>query len=156
MTRHVVVDSCVMVKWFVPEEYSEEALSILDDHLDGRVTVVAPFFGLLEFANALRKYVARGVLSGRDALEAYDLLLEVGVEFRRIEESLVRRALQYSNEKGVTVYDAYYIVLAQELSTVFYTADEKLVRRLKGEEPIVRHVCDYPRVRSAERQAGNR
>ncbi|ALL00361.1 hypothetical protein Pyrde_0311 [Pyrodictium delaneyi] len=143
MTRFIVVDASILVKWFVPEEFSDRAEAILNDHLDARVAVAAPSYALLELANALRKYVARGVMGPREAGEAFSLLLEMDIEFREMDEELAREALGYALDNGVTVYDAYYIVLAKRLGTVFYTADGKLLRQLRGREHIVRHVSEY-------------
>ncbi|BES82850.1 type II toxin-antitoxin system VapC family toxin [Pyrodictium abyssi] len=143
MTRRVVVDASVLVKWFVPEEFSDKAEAILNDHLDARVAVAAPSYALLELANALRKYVVRGVMGPGEAGEAFSLLLEMDVEFVEVDGELAREALGYAIDNGVTVYDAYYIVLARRLGTVFYTADEKLLRQLRGREPVARHVSEY-------------
>jgi len=143
MTRRVVVDASVLVKWFVPEEFSDRAEAILNDHLDARVTVAAPSYALLELANALRKHVVRGVMGPGEAGEAFSLLLEMDIEFVEVDGELAREALGYALDNGVTVYDAYYIVLARRLGTVFYTADEKLLRQLRGREPVARHVAEY-------------
>ena len=141
--ERVVVDASVIVKWFVSEEYTGEALLLRDDHALGCVDIVVPDYALLEVASALRKYVLRGLLSADDAVKAVELLaaFELGVE--RVTGALAAKALSYSLRTGVTVYDAYYIVLAREQGTAFYTADEKLLESLKGREPVARHVKDY-------------
>lgn len=43
----------------------------------------------------------------------------------------------------MTLYDAYYVVLARGLQALFYTADEKLLERLGSREPRARHIKDY-------------
>ena len=48
-------------------------------------------------------------------------------------------ALRYGVENQVTVYDAYYIILARKHDTLLYTADEKILRKLGGGEPRIRH-----------------
>ena len=42
----------------------------------GRIEVAAPKYALLEFCNALRKYVIRAIMNEEDALKALNLLLE--------------------------------------------------------------------------------
>ena len=118
---------------------------LLRDHLYGRVVAAAPSYLLLEVLNALRKYIVRGVIGGSDARKACRLLVEAEVELHSIDAGLAGEALDYSLARGVTVYDAYYIVLARRLGAVFYTADEKLLERLKSVEPRVRHVAEYKR-----------
>ncbi len=61
----VVVDSNVLIKWFISEKYSDCAKKIRDDHIRGYVNVVVPAYALLEFSNTLRKYVNRGSLQPR-------------------------------------------------------------------------------------------
>ncbi len=139
----IVVDSSVMVKWFIPETYSEEALKLLEDHLHSYTEIVIPSFAFLEFCNAMRKYFIRGIVSKQRAAEAYSLLNEIELHSISITRDMVKKALEYALETHVTLYDAYYIVLAKNLKTVFYTADEKLLSRLSSFEPLVRHVADY-------------
>jgi len=141
--RKVVADSNVLVKWFIPEDYSREACVLRDDHLYGRVHVIAPAYAALEFANSLRKYVARGMIKESAAFKALDLLRKAEVEFINISLDLVSESLKYSIRKNVTVYDASYIVLARKHNTRVYTADEKLLRNLEGRENCIRHVVDY-------------
>ena len=141
--ERVVVDSNVVVKWFIPEEYSEYAALLRNDHLLGCVEASAPHHALLEVYNALRKYYAKGVLDEEKLARIVDLLHEARIVFTSIEREALDEALRYSIENHITVYDAYYIVLAHKLDTLVYTADEKLLKRLAGREPRVKHLKEY-------------
>ena len=141
--REVVVDSSVMVKWFIPEDYHEEAKALLRDHLMGEVTAVAPKYALVEFANALRKYLIRGLIDRANVGTIYGLLLESSPRLIDEDGGLVRRALEYSLREEITVYDSCYVMVARELETAFYTADERLLRRLRGRERVIRHIREY-------------
>lgn len=141
--ERVVVDSNVFVKWFVEEEYTRESLLIRDDHVGGCIQVTAPAYALLEAGDALRKYVARRLLGPEDALKAIRILSGFEIEFVGIDTGLLGEALEYGLENHVTVYDAYYVVLARRLGAAFYTADEKLLRRIRGIEREAHHVGEY-------------
>ncbi len=141
--KRIVVDSNILVKWFIPEDYHEEAKALLEDHLYGRVEVVIPRYAVLEFANVLRKYRIRGIIGEREMREAFDLLVESAPMMMEENEELVRKALNYSLERSLTVYDAYYVVLARELEAILYTADDRVVRQLAGKEPSVKHIREY-------------
>jgi len=143
MPKRVVVDANVLVKWFVPEDYSDLATVIMNDHLYGVVTIVAPSYAILEFTNTLRKYVVKGILSESDAINALRLLKKMEVEYVPITFDVVEEALSYAFEKGITVYDAYYILLAKKYDAKMYTADEKLLKRIGREEESVKHIKDY-------------
>ncbi len=144
--RLVVVDASVAVKWVIPEDYSEEALALLRDHLEGRVEAHSPALILLEAASALRRYVVRGVLSPGQALEALQLIAESEPVLEEVDKTLSEEALRMSLDLGVTVYDAAYLALASRLRATFYTADEKLLSNPKVREPgIARHIAEYQR-----------
>jgi len=130
MSKEVVADSNVIVKWFIDEEYSIHARMLRDDHLLGRITVVSPKYALLEILNALRKYRARGLLREDHIREIYRLIPELEIDFRAINEEIALKALVYALENSITVYDAYFILLAQSLDTLFYTADDKLLKKI--------------------------
>ncbi|ABN69780.1 conserved hypothetical protein [Staphylothermus marinus F1] len=141
--ERVVADSNVLVKWFIPEEYSEYAKLMRDNHLLGRIEVVAPIYALLEIYNALTKYYIRKILDREKLSKIIHLLHESRINFINIERTILDKALKYSLENHVTIYDAYYIVLAYELKTITYTADEKLLKNLKNKEPRLKHIKDY-------------
>ena len=60
-----------------------------------------------------------------------------------VERKLVTETLKYGVEKSITVYDAYYIILARNLNSPFYTADEKLLNRIQAVESTIHHIRDY-------------
>ena len=44
----------------------------------------------------------------------------------------------------MTVYDAYYVILAKDLGTKFYTADDRLLNKLRNpNEERIAHICGY-------------
>ena len=53
---------------------------------------------------------------------------------------LSSKTLEVAMRKGVTVYDASYVALAELLGTVAYTADERLLRKV-GDR--AKHVRDF-------------
>ena len=139
----LVVDASVGVKWFVPEPLSDKALAILEDFRDGAVELYAPCTFMLEVASALRKYYVRGYV-GRDlVLASLKVLRDIDISYIEVGWDLVNRATAYSLEKGVTPYDAIYIVTAKDLKARLVTADEKLYRALRGREPALLFLGDY-------------
>jgi predicted nucleic acid-binding protein len=83
-----------------------------DDHLDGRVVVYAPSIVLLEVASALRRYVARRLLTENQALKALQLIEDAGLSLEPIDASLALEALHSAPEYGVTPHGAAYMVVA--------------------------------------------
>ena len=144
MVRRIVVDASVVIKWFIPEDYHEEAAKLRNDHLYGHVEVYVPSHALLEVANALRKYVARKILTPDLALRILRTLLKMDLKYIAIDGPTALEALEYALRNHVSVYDAYYIVVAHKLEATMFTADEKLLSALSQREPLVKHIKYYP------------
>jgi predicted nucleic acid-binding protein len=142
--KPVVVDASVVVKWVIPEEYSENALRLLNDHLDGKIEAHAPCLVVFEAASALRKYVLRGILSEQQAREAMKLIWEAEPVIEYLDAQQAAEALSLSLELGITPYDAAYLVLAKRLGAILFSADEKLLANPKiADMKIVKHIASY-------------
>ena len=135
----IIPDASVIVKWFTYEEYSEQAINLLNDYVNEEVIILVPSLYKYEVINALRynRYFGE-----------YDLI-EVGKALRNYQftevsltrdylESAVRIALKY----GLTIYDSSYIAIAENENGMFYTADEKLLNKVRVLN-YVRHIKDY-------------
>jgi predicted nucleic acid-binding protein len=126
---NVVVDASVVVKWFVEEEETKEALEIRDGHIEGRVKIIAPELMPFEALNALhhkRLFETAELVEISDALEAYSF------DLRPLRGDYARRTLEIAEESHLTVYDATYIALAEMEGARFVTSDLKMVGKLKG------------------------
>ncbi len=140
----LVVDASVLVKWVVQEEYSEDARRLRDDFLEGRVSIHVPCTAILEASSALRKYVLRGLADDSTAAEALRLLVDSGLRIEPLGDEDPLSTLSLSLDAGITVYDAYYVSLAQRLDAPLITADEKLLRNKRvGELVRLLHVTEY-------------
>ncbi len=136
-----VIDASVAVKWFVEEEFTMQALSMIEDYekryVDIRSTQLLPF----EVLNALRynpELVDTEVEKAAEALSRMKIALYPVLG--DLEELCVKAAFKH----GLTVYDASYLALSRLLNRELYTADEKLITKTKG-EGTVRHIRDYRR-----------
>ncbi|UXD21308.1 twitching motility protein PilT [Ignicoccus pacificus DSM 13166] len=139
MERKVVVDASVVVKWFIEEEYSEQALKLLDAYKEGLLDLVAPSLLPYEVLNAL-KY---SNVFGEDELKEVAIVLEsLQITTFELRSDHARRSLEIAMRKGVTVYDASYVALAELENAAFYTADEKLLRKVKDLD-FVKHIRDF-------------
>ena len=135
----VVVDASVITKWFVQEEYSTNALKLRDDYTNRLTDIAAPELLPFEVINALRynpEFGEKDTKESAKALERYSLWLSPILG--KLAEKTIENALKY----GITIYDSSYMSLADLESKTFYTADEKLLAKLK-DNPCVRHVSEY-------------
>jgi len=142
VARVVVADASVIVKWFLREEWRDNAINLRNDYVEGRVDLVAPCIMPFEVLNAIRysrKDMESETLEGiAESLSLY------GIKLYDLRGEYVKKAVRLSIEKNITVYDASYLALAIELKAKLYTADEKLIDKLgKENRKYVRHIKTY-------------
>jgi len=135
----VVVDASVVVKWFVEEERSREARLLRDAYVNGLVDLAAPELLPFEVLNAL-KY--SGAFGEDELKEVARTLDDFQITLHSLRGELAWRTVELSMRKGLTIYDASYVALAESLGSMLYTADDRLVRRI-GELSLVRDVADF-------------
>ena len=135
--RGYVVDASVAAKWFVQrgDADRERALSIRERFVAGQCRLIMPEFGLLEIANAIR-YTPRA--KEADAAVALDVLCDLNLELHQTSWDLLRKANAIAWAYGIAVYDAIYVALAEIVGFPLLTADEGLLKRMKGHSIVLR------------------
>jgi predicted nucleic acid-binding protein len=128
--RSAVIDASVAAKWVVEEAHSAQAALALN--FESRH---APAHWLAEAANVLWAKVFRGNLAAADAEERVAVLLRAPVIAAPLE-GLVPRAFAIGVARGVTIYDALYVALAEKYDIPMVSADAKLIRRLSGDPAL--------------------
>jgi predicted nucleic acid-binding protein len=131
-----VLDTSVIVKWFLQEEGTPRAEVFLQELEQGQARVVAPSSLIYELANVfwVRR---RDGLSEEDASQAWAEFASLPVELRQ-EPELVAEAIRFSFQQQISAYDSVFIVLARELGCDLVTADIPLFSRVRGSCPWVK------------------
>ena len=85
-----VLDSSVVIKWFSQEEYTDLALKIRDNFVNGNVEIVVPDLLLYEISNALRynKNIKKSEVNG-----AIKSLIEIGIKIIVPTEDVMMTAI---------------------------------------------------------------
>lgn len=136
----LVVDTSVVVKWYIPEQHHEQARALRDDFLNGTHDLYAPALMPFEAVNALNY---SGHYDGERLVEATDSLGEYGIELVPFQS--VGSLAEITTTLGITAYDAAYVALAVERAATAYTADSTLLTDLEGSEyeGAVSHIQTY-------------
>jgi len=129
-----VVDASVLVKWFMEEEDRDRALSLRELHTSGRSCLVVSELTFLEILNALR-YAPRA--NEEDGAEALHVLENLHLQVKLADFDLFRKANTIAWAYKITIYDALYVALAEQLGYPLITSDEAMVNKLKGHSIVV-------------------
>jgi predicted nucleic acid-binding protein len=131
-----VGDASVLVKWFFHQEVDRDrALALRDLHTSGRSTIYIPELALLEVLNAVRFSPKADKEDGEAALET---LQDLNLETKAADLNLFRKANPIAWTYKITIYDALYVALGEQVGYPLITADEIMVRKLKGHSIGVR------------------
>jgi predicted nucleic acid-binding protein len=135
----LVVDASIVTKWFAEEEYSTKALKIRDDYVAHLIDITAPELLPFEVLNALRYNPEFGE---KDLKEVAEALVKYSIWLFPILGKLAEKTIENALKYGITIYDSSYISLAEVEDRPFYTADERLLTKLKGNS-YVHHITEY-------------
>lgn len=120
-----MVDSSVVVKWFLPEEHTEVARELLKE---GNRLVV-PDLVRAEVGNVMWKRWRRDEIPAEAVVE---VLRDLGRLPLEIESSgpLMEVAWDVARRFGRSFYDSLYVALAERADCTLVTADRKLYNSL--------------------------
>jgi len=124
----VVLDSSALVRLLLPDgplpPGAEEALRRAERD---EMTLLAPELILVESAHVLHKKRQQGYISADEQKELLEGLLSIPLRLCN-HAPLVERAMALAHEQAISVYDAFYLALAEKNNVRLVTADTKLLR----------------------------
>jgi predicted nucleic acid-binding protein len=131
-----VVDASVLVKWFLQQQESDRdrALALREQHISGRSTIFIPHLALMEVLNAVRFAPKAKEEDGELALEA---LQDLHLVTKPPGSDLLRKANAIAWAYKITIYDALYVALAEQVGYPLITADEVMAKKLTGHSIVV-------------------
>lgn len=144
MSFDCVVDANIAIKLFLVEPLSGRADTLFDHLTDNPpARFYAPDLLFIECANVLWKYVRQYGYAPQTAQQ--DIADLVRLPLRVIPTlELTEEALALAVAHDISAYDAVYAALSHRLSLPLVTADEPLLRRLKGSDLDVRFLPHWP------------
>lgn len=122
-----VVDASVAIKWYLPEDYSEDAERLLNPEIE----LIVPELLFSEISNIVWKQVTRENYSRQKAATILDALEAVPFNVWSAK-SLMRNAFDIACLTKRTFYDSLYVALAEKTACKMVTADRKLLNSLEG------------------------
>jgi predicted nucleic acid-binding protein len=131
-----VLDASVIVKWFLHHQETDrdKALALRDMHVVGRTKIHIPRLALLEVLNAIRFNPKADEEDGDIAIET---LQGLQLEINAGDINVLRKTNAIAWAYKITIYDALYVALAEQIGYPLITADEKMMNKLKGHSIVV-------------------
>jgi predicted nucleic acid-binding protein len=130
---NVVIDASVLIKFYVPEVFSDKASDLLDAVKQGDISLFAPDLIFPEAGNILWKKHCLKELSESEVNEITDTIVLLPIRGES-SKTLLPLATGIAMTYGITVYDAMYLALARIRETLMITADRKLFKRMTETE----------------------
>ncbi len=132
-----VVDASVGVKWFVREREAdrEVALALRQRHIEGATRMIVPELFLLEVPNAIKTCRKS---TEEELAEVLTTLADLDVQVEQHTQRVLRKTNAVAWAYNLTWYDAVYVALAETLGFPCVTADEALLRKMKGHSIVLR------------------
>jgi len=118
-----VIDASVVVRATVEQDGA--AQDWVQAVASGKVAGHVPDLIWLEYANALTRCVRQAVTSAEEAREMLELALQLPLTAWPLGQLAVA-AFAVSVERGLSAYDASYVVLAEAHDATLVTADRRL------------------------------
>jgi predicted nucleic acid-binding protein len=126
----IVIDTSVAVKWTVPESGTGAALALTNDQL------TAPDILIVELGHVLTKKVRRRELPIEVAAAAF---VEIPLQITLVESrALDQRAFELAIWLRHSIYDCYFLALAEAADAELVTADEVFVGKVREMEVLGR------------------
>jgi predicted nucleic acid-binding protein len=138
-----VLDSCVGIKWLIPEVDSASALRVRTDFVAGRLNLIVPDIYPVEVAHSLTRAERRGRITLAQGLAHFqDVMATLPPLYPHIPH--LPRAYDLASQFRIGVYDCLYVALAEREGCELVTADDKLVRTLGPQFPFVLPLASLP------------
>ena len=132
----LVIDSSVVVKWFLPEPIATEARVIRAAAQAGTLSLLAPDLIYAELGNIVWKRHTMQGLPADDARRIVDAVRTLPLATTSAAD-LLDDAYRLAVAHRRTVYDALYLALGLREGCSFVTADERLVNGVATVLPYV-------------------
>ena len=133
MASKVCIDASLGLKLVLSEPDSDQAESEWQNWVRSGVEVEAPFLFLYETTSVLRNRVYRKEITQSEADEALGILAGLGITYLHptvIRQSAWELARRFNRP---TVYDSFYLALAQLEDCPFWTGDRRLFNAVKDQ-----------------------
>lgn len=143
MVRKLIVDASVGIKWYLPEEQNLTADIILHQFNANKIDIVVPFLFRLEVVNSLLSATLSKRITYALAESSVRNFLKQGFNIIDLSAQNYRGIYEFAHKYSLSVYDANYVLLAEQENCNFVTADRKLFLKINDKKPTVKWIDNF-------------
>ena len=137
----MIVDACVLLRAFLPDEAQPNALAVVRDHVLGKNQLKAPALLPYEINNAVWQAERRRRITSSQA----DRIIQ---SFSKLDIEIIAQSwnemLPLARQFERSAYDAAYLALGQATGEPLITGDERLYNAVHNRLDWVLWIEDYP------------
>ena len=139
-----VVDASAALKWqFADEEATDAATVLLQDFVQGKITLITPTLFPYEIITAVNVAVNRKRIREEAGYRAINYITSLGIEVRSFDD-LIEPTFRMARQYGLSAYDCAYLALADREKCDLFTGDKRLFNAAKKRLPWVKRIGNYP------------
>lgn len=134
--REAVVDTSVVVKFFVVEQDSDKALGLLRACLANRVRLIAPDHLFIEFTNVMWSKTLQRELTEEEAEARILLISQLSSRMQVVPvRGILHESLKAACDCRHPAYDTAFLALAEAMGIPLVTADVKFYNKIRQRFP---------------------
>lgn len=137
----VIIDASVALKWYVTENWTKEALQMMDDYQKGKIDIASVTLMPFEVLNALRYAQGTSIMDLQNVARSLEKLC---LDLHQLEGDLSMRTMENALRYGITIYDSSYLSLGETEDAEVYTADMRLIRKVPNMH--LKPISSYPSI----------
>jgi predicted nucleic acid-binding protein len=131
-SSYVVIDAGLGVLQIIADPRSEQAATLWSRWIMDGIDICAPYLWLYETTSVLHKISLQQNISEEIVQQALEALLGLNVAFYEVDPDSCRLAYHWATRLNQhAAYDGYYMALAEQLNSNFWTTDQRLVNRAR-------------------------
>ncbi len=132
---HVCVDASFALKLVLDEPESARVSELWAAWIEAGVEIVAPYHLIFEAVSVIRNNVYRKNLSAESGELAFKAFLAQDIRLLTPQELHQQAWTLAARFNRPTMYDVYYLALAERLNCDVWSADRRLYNAVAGEFP---------------------
>jgi predicted nucleic acid-binding protein len=138
-----VLDSNVAVKWVLTEALSDKAQRLRDDFKNNVHELLSPDIFPAEVIHALTRAERQNRISPPEGGKLFADIMSSPPRFFPYQP-LIPRAYVIASQAKIGVYDCLYIALSEQQNCQLVTADDRLIKVLQPQFPLIVHLTSFP------------